>query len=735
MFRNPQLVNQVLRDRYFMKGEDKWEDIARRVARYVAAAGVPKGKSLSEMVNSERLYYSLIESRKFIPNSPTLFNAGINLNLGVFSIPVEQMSYQDYTRIYQSRDGCCLSACFVVPVHDSMDSIFKALYDMAMITKAGGGVGFDFSQLRPLNSRVASIPNAASGPISFMRIFDKAADIIKQGGKRRAALMGILDYTHPDALDFIASKNGNDGRSVFSFFNISIDVNPHEFLVAYNNDNDIEFHHEVTGKTGKINSRDYLRAIAESAWKCGDPGMVFTTRHNLYRSTREEANSTNPCAEQFLLPYSSCNLGSIDISKLSPYEFEGIVYAAVSFLDDVVDINSFPIQELADANLKYRNIGLGLMGIHDWLIQGGYRYDSMDGRQQVQRLCRDLTKYSYSQSNRLARKYGQAAAYNDSRFAHGVDPIAGDLVDVFDFVRQNGGLRNMALNTIAPTGTVSTIAECSSGVEPNFAFAYTRNMASRSGGITELNWTSQTLDVLDLSPDEFKHVLETGSVPRDLPEYKTAGEINPIHHVKMLSAAQKWIDASISKTVNLPNDATVDDIIDVYLLAMQSDCKGITVYRDGSLRHQVLETKKKHERAETLEGKTRVHTDDGRKTYVTVNFDKDGAPVEVFITGETNVSVLIGRMVSLALRSGVGLRDVLDQLYKTGGYAGEIGGVIQRIVNGGDNGSGEFVETSKGFMVDRNGNTKCPYCGGVNTIVLQEGCMTCKQCAGGKCSI
>ncbi len=761
-YRNREIVEQVLQ-RYYRSDEGCWEDVAQRVARYVAAAGVTKrGKSLTQIKASELAYYELLAQRIFIPNSPTLFNAGANTEAALLRKPLDEMQWDDYAAIKDTASvNGSLSACFVVPIDDSMASIFQAVKDAALITQSGGGVGFNFSHLRPAGSRVGSNNGVSTGPIGFMQVFNTSADVIKQGGRRRAALMGALDATHPDALRFIAAKRDNTGDSVLRYFNISLNIDADEFVRAYENDDYIELRHERAENVTRIKAHEYLHRIAENAWGSGDPGIMSVARHNRFNALRDvmPAIGTNPCGEQMLPAYGSCNLGSLVVTRAEAYGLEHAVAIAVEFLDDVVDINHFPLTEIAKVNAATRNIGLGVMGVHDWLVSKGLAYDSHAGRVAVARLLAQQALYAYNASHELALKYGAAPLFNRSRFVveDGFIPFA--LWETPELERENAalreffgnaahfGLRNMALNTIAPTGTISQIAECSSGIEPEFALAYTRNITDGNGTVTTLNYISGIIEQMQPDTVQLQALLDGASAltlgVRDAGLYKTAMEIAPLDHLRMQATAQCYIDNSISKTVNMPQSATVDDVLAVYLTALRSGCKGVTVYRDKSLETQVLQQKQptplfSAHREEELHGATRCHVDnDGRKTYVTVNFDDAGKPIELFITGNGRIPQLVGRLASVAMRHGAPVAEVIKQLNRTGGYAAALADTIATIVAG-NSAETEQVQfwtpSSKGFLVDQYGNTKCAECGTQNTTVLQEGCLMCTSCGYGKCS-
>ena len=635
-----------------------------------------------------------------------------------------------------------------------MQDIYRALSDAALITKSGGGVGFSFSRLRPQGSNVKGTGGFSSGPVAFMEVFDRSAHVVRQGGRRRAAMMAVLRYDHPDILSFIHSKKNNDGASVLSYFNISVDVDPDKFIKLYKDDGDIVLTHEYTGQVDTISARELMRTIAENAWRSGDPGMVFTSRHNALSSigNTTKIESTNPCGEEFLVNGGSCTLGSINIASAVEGKLEGIVQWAIDFLDDVVDINHFPLKKQGIINKLNREIGLGVMGVHDALILNGLKYDSHDGRMFVAKKMARISYASYRRSMNNALLFGSAPAFEGSRFKEvGFVPFRmidspelreenDRILSIMDSIRVNG-IRNMSIGCIAPTGTISLIAEVSSGIEPNFAFSYSRTMINRAGEQVKMQVRPKSIQHMWLSEEQRDVLDSTGSLMKAVSNDggftpKTAQEIHPYDHILMQATVQAYISNSVSKTINMPNSATVDDVEDAFMIAMRSGCKGVTIYRDGSLSMQILETKKVPKREEELSGKTRVHNDDGKKTYVTVNFDDDGNPVEVFISGETRVSVLIGRFVSMALRAGIDWTEVVDQLNKTGGYASEIGDVISDVIGEpASDGDDNWQDTNRGFSVNESGDTRCNSCKTINSIVMQSACVSCSSCGLQACSI
>jgi ribonucleoside-diphosphate reductase alpha chain len=695
----------VLKQRYYREGED-FEKLCWRVAEAVAYADSLYGGAVH--ITAEKFYEMMI-NLDFLPNSPTLMNAG-------------------------TPDGQ-LSACFVLPVGDSMEDIFEAVKQTALIHKTGGGTGFDFSRLRPAGDRVASTGGVASGPMSFMRAFDAATETVKQGGKRRGANMAVLRVDHPDIMDFIRLKTD---LSCMHNFNVSTAITD-AFMAAVKNGGKYDLVNPHTGQlAGELNAREVLREIATAAWQSGEPGVLFIDRANANNPTpilgRIEA--TNPCGEQPLLPYESCNLGSINLSNMIfngdiHYDkLEHTVYTAVHFLDNVIDVNHYPLPEVREATLKTRKIGLGVMGFHDMLIRLGIRYSSQEAVKLARIVMSFVRETARKASCGLASARGVFPAWEGSIY----DP---DLP-----------LRNAALTTIAPTGTLSIIAGCSSGVEPLFATVYDRHIMDEH--FFEIHPLFQEM-VGDLSDDQLAKIAASGmdavkfsAGVREL--FETAHDISPKQHVLIQAAFQEYTDASISKTINFNNSVSVEDIEDTIKLAYDTGCKGLTVYRDGCRENQVFSTGQsynkpqtavKRERPDVVKGSTtKVMTGCGA-LYVTVNDDSDGEPYEVFATiGKAGGCVAaqteaIGRLVSLALRSGVPVDEIIQQLrgiscHRPAGFGERkilscsdgIGVVLARHV-----GNEPVVVTGSGCY--------CPECG--LEMTHEGGCQVCRNCGYSMC--
>ncbi|MEM3703143.1 MAG: vitamin B12-dependent ribonucleotide reductase [Candidatus Bathyarchaeia archaeon] len=567
---------EVLRKRYLLRDETEriMEDPAQMFRRVAKAIARIDKKYRENPKESEEIFFKMMARLEFLPNSPTLFNAGTNLGQ--------------------------LSACFVLPVEDSLESIFTTVKNMALIEKSGGGVGFDFSKLRPKGDIVMSTKGVASGPVSFMRVFDVATEVIKAGGKRRGAMMGILRIDHPDILEFITSKQK---PGFLSNFNISVAVTD-DFMKTVEEDGEYWLiNPRNKEKAGKLRAREVWDLIAKSAWTSGDPGVVFIDEINRHNPTPNfgRIEATNPCGEQPLLPYESCNLGSINLSrmvedgKVNWKKLKETVRNAVHFLDNVIDANKYPLKEIERITKANRKIGLGVMGFADMLVKLRIPYNSEQALELAEKLMRFIDTEAHKKSEEIAEKRGSFPNFEESIWKD-----------------KYKAMRNATVTTIAPTGSISIIAGCSSGIEPLFAISFIRNVLDETR-LFETNplfeMTAKERGFYDAQLLE--EIAKTGSVqkidkiPEDVKKvFVTALDIEPEWHVRMQAAFQKYTDNAVSKTVNMPFEAMVESVRKVFELAWKLKCKGVTVFRYGSKPEQVLyigEVKKAEKKFVTAE--------------------------------------------------------------------------------------------------------------------------------------
>jgi len=725
---------KVLEKRYLKKDENNHvvetpHDMFLRVARNVASADRYYGKPESAVEETALEFYHVIANLEFLPNSPTLMNAGRELQQ--------------------------LSACFVLPVGDSIESIFETVKHAALIHKSGGGTGFSFSRLRPKKDLVKSTKGISSGPVSFMAVYDSATEAIKQGGTRRGANMGILRVDHPDVLEFITCKA--DEHKINNF-NISVAVTDN-FMEAMKQDKDYNLVNPRTNEvTSTLNAREVFDLMTKMAHTNGDPGVIFLDRINRDNPTPHigEIESTNPCGEQPLLPYESCNLGSINLSKMvkdGRVDWEALrrtVRAAVHFLDNIIDLNKYSIPEIEEMTKGNRKIGLGVMGFADMLIKLGIPYDSEKALKTGEAIMRFIQEESKMASETLAEERGAFPNYKGS---------------IYEGERL---LRNATTTTIAPTGTLSIIAGCSSGIEPIFALCYVRNVldgqqlievnpifkevAGKEGFYSEALMreiaTKGSLKSVTGIPGEIKRI------------FPTALDIELQWHVKMQAAFQKYTDNAVSKTINLPNRSTVEDIKNAFMLAYETGCKGITIYRDGSREKQVLERGepkpqkigrehiKPRKRPEKTYGVTYEMPTGCGALYVTINEDEEGYPFEVFARlgkagGCSSAQTEgLGRTVSLLLRSNVDPQEVVKQCKgiscdrpcgfgknKILSCPDAIGKALEKYLKdrnfAGQKNIATQVKVEK--LAERNkpliANGACPECG--SPVIRIEGCRKC----------
>ncbi len=669
---------KVLEKRYLAKDAngnniEDVEGMFRRVAIAVASAEV-KYDETTDVVQTAEEFYKLMTSLRFLPNSPTLMNAG--------------------------RAMGQLSACFVLPIEDSMEAIFEAIKQAALIHKSGGGTGFSFSRLRQNGATVNTTGGVASGPVSFMRVFNMATEAVKQGGTRRGANMGILRVDHPDIEEFINCKSDNKD---ITNFNISVGITE-AFMAAVQNGEDYDLLEPVTHKVvAKKNAREIYNKIVNAAWLNGEPGIIFLDRLNKDNvvPAQGEIESTNPCGEQPLLPYESCNLGSINLVKMLRRTSDGTfeidftllrktVHSAVHFLDNVIDVNNYPLEKIGEVTKETRKVGLGIMGFADMLLYIGMAYNSDEAIEFAENIMNFINIEAHNASKIIARKRGAFPLFYSSIYAQSVP------------------MRNGTVTTIAPTGTLSMIAGCSSGVEPVFAYVYIRNIMDGTEMIEVNPVLRYELEKRGLfSKELMRKVAKEGSLAHidEIPEeiknvFVCSHDITPEYHIRMQAAFQRHTDNAVSKTINMPNTATKQDVSNCYMLAYKLGCKGVTIYRDGSRDGQVLnigsvkqgENKNANETTEgalpaTAEQKYEVaqygnivprprpavtmgFTERMKigcgNLYVTVNYDQNGI-CEVFTStgkagGCPSQSEATARLASVALRSGMSVDEVFDQL-------------------------------------------------------------------------
>ena len=656
----------VLEKRYLAKDEEgkpieTVEELFHRVAHAIAQADLQYDPK-ADVHSLEASFYDMMTHLEFLPNSPTLMNAGR---------PLGQ-----------------LSACFVLPVEDSMEAIFEAVKDAALIHKSGGGTGFSFSRLRPAGSTVRSTGGVASGPVSFMRVFNMATEAVKQGGTRRGANMGILRVDHPDILAFIDCKHNNED---ITNFNLSVGITE-EFMQAVEKKGDYSLVDPHTkAVVGTLNAYEVFQQIVDRAWSSGEPGIIFLDRLNRDNvvPTVGEIESTNPCGEQPLLPYESCNLGSINLVRMLRAKENGqwevdydklgqTVQKAVHFLDNVIDVNQYPLPQIDHATKQTRKVGLGIMGFADMLLLLGIPYNSDEGVALAEDLMAFITETARAASRELAKTRGAFPLFEVSTYA-GQEP-----------------LRNATCTTIAPTGTLSLLASCSSGVEPVFAYVFIRNVMDNTEMIEVNPILRATLEQRGLyTPELMRKIAAQGSlqhipeIPQDIKRvFVCAHDVSPTYHIRMQAAFQHHTDNAVSKTVNFQNAATRQDVEEVYTLAYKLGCKGVTIYRDGSRFGQVLnigKVKRKEEEATPSQepaipngeirprprpaityGITERMKIGCGNLYVTVNYDENGI-CEVFTStgkagGCPSQSEATARLASIALRSGIRCDEILDQL-------------------------------------------------------------------------
>jgi len=738
----------VLRRRYLMKDEhghviEAPEDLFVRVASTIAEGDLNYGATPEETEKTAGEFYRMMAKLEFLPNSPTMMNAGRRLGQ--------------------------LSACFVLPIDDSMDSIFETVKNTALIHKSGGGTGFAFSRIRPKNSNVASTSGVASGPVSFMKVINAATEAVKQGGTRRGANMGILRIDHPDILEFIKCK---DDLKELTNFNISVAVTD-DFMRAAKNRTSYSLIDPRSGrpcviddKPQTLDANEVFQAIIEHAHRTGEPGVVFLDRINAAEKTTKVGlvEATNPCGEQPLLPYESCNLGSVNLSKVVRAVVDSsdaakmfrneidwdklreLVQMSVHFLDNVIEQNKYPLHEIDQATKNNRRIGLGVMGWADLLIMLDIPYNSDEALELGERVMEFIQTEADKASGELAAKRGNFPNWEKSVFSgKGLNPPR--------------PRRNSTVTTVAPTGTISIIAGCSSGIEPIFAVSYVRNVMDNTKLIEvnpifearakEMGFYSERL--MERIADK-NSIAEFDEVPEDVKRvFVTAHDISPEWHIKMQAVFQRHTENAVSKTINMPKSATVDDVRTAYELAYGLGCKGVTIYRDGSRAFQVLSTKQTEtpgvetpkgvvkDRPEALHGITnKIKTGFGN-LYVTIN-TLNGKPFEVFAQiGKSGYDTMadteaICRLISLALRSGVSVEEIVEQLrgiggdtqvFGSGGLIRSVPDAIAKILQK-NFGNGKTLNNGKDLSA-----LLCPDCG--SGLKAESGCIYCPECGYSRC--
>ena len=724
----------VLERRYLKRDSDGKvletpADMFHRVAEAIASAEtrLKSGVKADELAKK---FYDLMTSLDFLPNSPTLMNAGRELGQ--------------------------LSACFVLPVGDSMESIFEAIKQTALIHKSGGGTGFSFSRIRPANDVVLSTKGVSSGPLSFMKVFDAVTKTIKQGGTRRGANMGILRVDHPDIMDFIMAKRD---QKVLTNFNISVGLTE-AFMEAVEKGGEYAIINPRSKDViKKMDARKVFEHIIEMAWTNGEPGIIFLDRLNRDNPTPQvgEIEATNPCGEQPLLPYESCNLGSINLGhmvnegKVDWKKLGEVVKTTTRFLDNVIEVNTYPLKEIEEMTKANRKIGLGVMGWADMLILLGIPYNSAEAVALGEKVMQFITTESRQVSRELAKERGPFANFKGSLYDQ----------------KGEQSLRNATCTTIAPTGTISIIANASSGIEPLFAVSYVRQVLDNDI-LVEVHPLFEKIakERGFYTPELMKLIAEHGTIqdftqiPEDVRRvFVTAHDITPEDHITMQAAFQKYTDNAVSKTVNFPHTASRDDVAQVYRMAYHQGCKGVTIYRDGSRDQQVLSVGKKEEkrpeeaipmeshkgsrkkeRPRALRGATYQMETGCGPLYVTINEDSNGL-FELFTTmgkaGGCAASQCeaIGRLVSLAWRSGVQARQAVKQLigitcHKPAGFgdnritscADAVAKAIQMHT---------LTEGEEAAQTVINGGA-CPECGG--PVEHEGGCSVCHACGYSECA-
>lgn len=792
---------KVLKARYLLKFEDGRQESPDELFLRVAGAIASADEEYQDFDSKEskEIFYKMMKNFEFLPNSPTLMNAGA---------PLGQ-----------------LSACFVLPVEDETSSIMDAVKTQAIVQKTGGGTGFSFSKLRPEGDQVGSTGSVASGPVSFMQLFDKCTQVIKQGGKRRGANMGIVNIEHPDVLEFIEMKRNNmklpEEAKIMKEFNVSVAITD-DFMSRLEKE---DYHKFINPRTGeevlkcnkcrknvfpkqnqaecslcdgkgeRIKAKELWGKIIDCAWECADPGLIFIDKINNSNSNpvREhfKIESTNPCGEVPLLPNESCNLGSINVAKFTNEENNDIDWDklrectrnAIHFLDNVVTKNQYPTKEIEELSRNMRRLGLGVMGLADLLSKLKIKYGSDESFRFSRKLMKFISEVAWKMSEELAENRGTFPYWDKS-----------------DFAKIGRKVRNVNCTIIAPTGSIGTIANCSPGIEPHFALVFVRHsrIKERSEEFEELHYLNESFAIaleehnINLDKEKISEISANGGsiqnlswIPREIKEmFPIAADLSGEQHVLMQSAFQEFVDDGVSKTINLANEATKEDVNNSYRLAYNTHCKGITVYRDGCLDVQVLETDKTknlrgdnkdkqsahvlpggYKRPEYLVGRTYRFTYTNSGLFITINRDQEGRPREVFIergkSGDEEKAAYegMGRLISIALQSDVDVKAIIKTMrgiqtknvswHQTKGTSIPIRSVPDAVAHAlADSIHTEpevpipevpipETEEIKNELLEITGSSsnnmsKCTACGEMS-LIYAEGCSKCLSCSYSSC--
>ena len=787
---------KVLKARYLLKFEDGRQESPDELFLRVAGAIASADEEYQDFDSKEskEIFYKMMKNFEFLPNSPTLMNAGA---------PLGQ-----------------LSACFVLPVEDETSSIMDAVKTQAIVQKTGGGTGFSFSKLRPEGDQVGSTGSVASGPVSFMQLFDKCTQVIKQGGKRRGANMGIVNIEHPDVLEFIEMKRNNmklpEEAKIMKEFNVSVAITD-DFMSRLEKE---DYHKFINPRTGeevlkcnkcrknvfpkqnqaecslcdgkgeRIKAKELWGKIIDCAWECADPGLIFIDKINNSNSNpvREhfKIESTNPCGEVPLLPNESCNLGSINVAKFTNEENNDIDWDklrectrnAIHFLDNVVTKNQYPTKEIEELSRNMRRLGLGVMGLADLLSKLKIKYGSDESFRFSRKLMKFISEVAWKMSEELAENRGTFPYWDKS-----------------DFAKIGRKVRNVNCTIIAPTGSIGTIANCSPGIEPHFALVFVRHsrIKERSEEFEELHYLNESFAIalkehnINLDKEKISEISANGGsiqnlswIPREIKEmFPIAADLSGEQHVLMQSAFQEFVDDGVSKTINLANEATKEDVNNSYRLAYNTHCKGITVYRDGCLDVQVLETDKTknlrgdnkdkqsahvlpggYKRPEFLVGRTYRFTYTNSGLFITINRDQEGRPREVFIergkSGDEEKAAYegMGRLISIALQSDVDVKAIIKTMrgiqtknvswHQTKGTSIPIRSVPDAVAHALADSIHTEPEVSipeteeiKNELLEITGSSsnnmsKCTACGEMS-LIYAEGCSKCLSCSYSSC--